>query len=116
MNQTVTVLKPAWVAERGNQIPDWDYATKATVTGCRLQPAQGDEVHFSGSSSTDGGTARDAVITRFKLFGPPGMDVSALDRVTFRGRTFEVEGPPQHWPSPTGLLVHTELYLRVVEG
>lgn len=114
-NQTVVVVRPDWVVERGNRIPDWSNATEFPVSGCRVQPMTGDEVMFSGASD-EGGTNRDSVITRWKLFGPPGMDIEAYDRVRHLGKTYEVEGPPQEWPSPTGVLRHTEARLMLVEG
>lgn len=115
-NQTVTVLRPSYVIERGTRTPVWDPpASESRVSGCRVQPMQGEEVLFSGSGG--GGTARDARVTAWKLFGPPGMPIDARDRVRAPdGRVYEVDGPPQEWPSPTGMLRHTEARLKLVEG
>lgn len=117
MNQTVTVIRPAWRMERGNRLPDWKNATNTTVTGCRVQPMQGEEILFSGSASTEGGTARDARLFRYKLFAPIGADIDARDRVSVGGTdVYEVDGPPQPWPGPTGIIAHQEARLKRVDG
>lgn len=105
-NQTVTVIRPAWVNERGTLIPDWGNVTEHTVTGCRVQPAAGDEVHG----------LRDAVINRWNLYAPPAADIEATDRVRYAGIVYDVEGEIRRWPSPTGFLANTQATLQRVEG
>jgi hypothetical protein len=111
--ETVTVIRAAVVVERGDNMPDWVNATEHPLPGCRLQPMATDEVLFSGSGS--GGMARDAVVTRWKLFGPYDADLTALDRVR-AGVVYEVDGQVQRWRSPTGRLAHIEVVLRRVDG
>lgn len=111
---TVTVIRPAWIVERGDEIPDWSSASEHQITGCRVQPMSGEEVLFSGSGG--GGAARDAVISRWKLFAPTGADITERDRVRHQGVVYEVDGSIQRWPSPTGTLAHTEAVLQRVEG
>jgi hypothetical protein len=103
---TITVIRAAYVVERGNQVPDWSAATEHAVTGCRVQPMAGEEVL----------TGRDAVVNRRKLFAPATADITALDRVRFGGVTYEVESPILPWRSPTSLLAHVETTLKRVEG
>lgn len=114
--ETITVIRPTYITERGNQIPDWDNTTEHSVTGCRVQPMAGEEVLFSGAG--EGGQARDAVVSRWKIFGPDGaaMDLDEQDRVRHAGIVYEVDGYIQRWPSPTGVLRHDEAVLRRVDG
>lgn len=114
-NQTVTVIRAAVIVERGDDMRDWSNATEHESPGWRVQPMATDEVLFSGSGG-GGGTARDAVITRWKGFGPYDADITAHDRVRHFGAVYEVDGQIQRWPSPSGGLAHTECVLRLVEG
>jgi hypothetical protein len=114
---TVTVIRPSYRIDRGRRIAVWSPPASQTVArGCRVQPMHGEEILFSGSASTEGGTARDARVTRWKLFAPTQVALNARDRVRFGGVVYEVDGPPQRWGSPTGLLRHTEAWLKIVEG
>lgn len=113
-NQTVIVERAATIVERGDTLLDWSNTSDHELSGCRLQPMATDEVLFTGAEQ--GGVARDAVITRWKLFGPYDGDLTARDRVQFEGTTYEVDGQVQRWRSPTGVLDHLECVLRLVEG
>lgn len=116
-NQAITVIRPTeWIDERGDRFPNWDTAAEHLVTGCRLQPMASDELHFTGSSESEGGVARTAVITRWRLFTPHDPDLQALDRVRYDGTVYEIDGQVQDWPSPTGALRHSEVILRRVDG
>lgn len=114
-NQTVTVVRPTTIVERGDTMFNWDITTQHDISGCRLQPMATEEAHFTGSSQ-GGGTARDAIVTRWMLFTPPGPDLTPYDRVRHGGVDYEVEGQVRNWPSPTGALVHSEVVLRRVDG
>lgn len=103
---TVTVIRPAYLTSRGDQVPDWDHATEHDSTGWRIQPLAGEEVL----------TGRDAVVDRRKGFGPIDADVNERDRIRFAGLLFEIDSPIQRWRSPTGTIAHTEITLRRVEG
>lgn len=115
-DQTATVVRPAWVDERGDLIEDWSNAAEHDIDGCRLQPMATDEVLFSGATDSEGGVARNAVVIRWKLFLPDGADIEAHDRIRFRSELYEVDGEPLRWESPTGFLAHVETVLRRVEG
>lgn len=108
---TITIISPAWVNERGTERPDWGNAAETVVHRCHVQP-------LAGSESFDTGEAgrRTAVITRWKAFLPPGVALSAHDRVGHQGETYELDGPPRLWPSATGRLTHIEAILQQVEG
>lgn len=120
-NQTIMVIRAGTVTERGDDLPDWSTATEHSIEDCRLQPMATEEIQFTGSTTSEGGSGRDAVITRWKLFGPDGseegaQDIGPLDRVRFRGAVYDVHGQVQWWPSPTGVLAHFECVLKLVEG
>lgn len=103
---TVTVIRPAWIVERGDRIADWGNATEHTVPGCRVQPVVGQEIHDN----------RDAIVTRWNLFAPSAADIESTDRVRHQGVVYEVEGDIRRWPSPTGALANTQATLQRVEG
>lgn len=106
-NQSVTVIRPAYTVERGNQVPDWKAATEHTVTGCRVQPAAGTE---------EQSTTRDAIVNRWVLFAPTGVDITARDRIRHNGVVYQIDGSLRPWSSPTGALAHIEADLLRVEG
>lgn len=108
LTQTVTVIRPAYVTQRGDRIPDWSNATEHTIAGCRLQPQTG--VEGAGERRAD------AVEMRWKLFAPTGADITEQDRVRHDGVVYEVAEYVQHWPSPTGFLAHVEVVLERWEG
>lgn len=105
--QVITVIRPGTRIERGDTIPDWVTATTHTVPGCSVQPDGGDEV-------TD--RSRDAIVRRWKIMGPPGADITPLDRVRWDGADYNVDGPISNWSSPSGALAHTEFAIQRVEG
>lgn len=41
--------------------------------------------------------ARNAVVSGWTLYLPPGADVTSADRVSVRGRVFPVQGEPADW-------------------
>jgi hypothetical protein len=106
--QTIEVVEPTMVEERGQLVPDWD-AEPASVTpvpGCSVQP---------GASSEDL-AGRSNVIVRWTVYAPPGIPVTAHSRVRYDGRLYSVDGEPARWPSATGALDHTVLLLIDWEG
>lgn len=106
-NQTVTVIRPNYIAERGNQVPDWTGASEHQVTGCRVQPTVGGE---------EQSTTRDAIVARWTLFAPAGADIDARDRVRHNGLVYDIDGELRNWSSPTGSLAHIEADLLRVKG
>ncbi|MFE9337764.1 hypothetical protein [Streptomyces sp. NPDC007063] len=47
---------------------------------------------------------------------PTDTDITATDRVRFRGDLFEVDGDPQPWDDERGRPHHLEVNLRHVTG
>lgn len=111
---TVTVQRATVVEERGTTRLDWSNPAETVVAGCSVQPMAGDEKFTAGSQ--EGGGRRDAVITRWKLYAPPGIDLLARDRVVHAGVAYQIDGSPQRWPSPSGALSHVTALLFEVEG
>lgn len=104
--QTVTVIRPAWVDDHGSAVADWSNATESESNGWSVQPLGAPEILDH----------RDSTGIRWRAYGPPGVDVESTDRLRFADTTYEVDGEPLRWTSPTGRLDHVELTLLVWEG
>lgn len=101
----VTIVHPVVAEDRnGARQVSWSGATTTTSRGWLSQvDASEDIVH------------RDGELTRWVLFLPAGTDITAQDRVTIDGATFEVDAPPHPAWSPRGEH-HLEVQLRRMEG
>jgi hypothetical protein len=100
-DHVVTILRATTTEDPyGNPVRDWDAATQTQVTGCSVQPVQGDEVTVG----------RDTVVSRWRLYAPDGTDLLASDRVRFEGDVYEVDGEVQRWDFPP--LSHVTALLR----
>jgi hypothetical protein len=105
--QTITRLRAPLVGDRyDNQVRDWPNADRLDITPCVVEPVAAPELND--------GTARDAVARRWFVSGPPGADVTAVDRVEFGGVTYAVDGEPLQFA--VGVLGHCELWLADVRG
>lgn len=83
----------------------WENATSRVYEGCTVQPL----------SSTEAWAASGIGVTEsLVVFGPRGvdMDVQAGDRALWAGKTLEVDGEPERWPTPRGGVHHWEIRLR----
>lgn len=99
----VTVTTPARTSDAyGNEILDYEAGSSRELRGY-VQPQTG------GEETVD----RNAVSRQYLLF--TNEEVAALDRVTWDGRTFEVQGPSRDWDTPSGAH-HHETLLTLVEG
>lgn len=77
------------------------------IPGCSFQPIdQTSEFH-------DG---QDQVVSRWKLFAPPTIDLTSLDYIDVNGRSYEFDGEVMMWPGPDGNPHHAEAFLKLVEG
>lgn len=87
---TVTVQRPVEgaITRHGDTV----YADHHDIEGCAMAP------RYSNEDNTN----RTSVITGFSLFGPPGSDILAIDRVrTPDGNIYRVVGEAAHWgPHP----------------
>lgn len=85
---------------------DWAHQTTTTYATCSVQPL----------ASTEYDLGREATTVRWRVFGPPGMDIRSGDRLLFNGETYEADGDGQAWPSATGDLDHVEAVIKRREG
>lgn len=98
---TVVVAEPTTTVNAyGTEVPSFAAGVEVRAF---IQPAGGAEALND----------RDAVTTRLTMFtnGP----VTARARVTWDGDTYEVDGPPLRWDTPSGT-THYQSVLRLVEG
>lgn len=79
------VLAPAYAGESGEQ--DWGNAAE-TVVACSIQP---------GASREAAQDRPDFVVADWVGYFPAGTDLTAADRIAWRGRTFTVDGEVALW-------------------
>jgi hypothetical protein len=100
-SQTITVIRPGTKTSRGSAIPDWENPIKQTdVGGCSVQPA-------ATSLNEDGRVL--GITDGLTVYVPPGTDILAGDHIVFEGETYEINGEPRAWTSPTGRTTHIML-------
>lgn len=106
--QTITVVEPALIDDRGTQVPDWSAppVSETTVTDCSVQPGASAEVL----------AARQGVSVKWTVYAPAATAVTAHSAVRYAGVLYAVDGEPQQWPSPTGALDHRVILLVDHEG
>jgi hypothetical protein len=104
--QTVVRLRGAPSTDAYNDAEtDWSDPASLPISGCSVQPVQGDE-NLLG---------RESVISRWTLFAPPDADIRSSDRVRHNGVDFDIDGSVQDWPDLFGL-GYKQCLLRKVEG
>lgn len=106
-NDTVTRIRPQVVDKRGTKVFDWTNPDEAEITGCNVQPS-------TNSREMNGRTLQ--VIEGWTLYAPPGSDIKAGDRIAWENLTFEIDGAPMPWKSPTGRVSHVYANLREWSG
>jgi len=75
-----------------------------------------DGVNVQQVSSTEVVDGRAQVVTRLRVAGPPGLDITPTAQVRYRGVLYEVDARPAERGSLGGLLDHTEFFLKEVTG
>lgn len=93
---------------RGNQVRDWANAPEFPIEGCVVFPGATAELT----------AGRDSALIQFTVIAPAGADVLPTDRIKLPGsdRTYDIDGEPGRWPSPTGGVSSTVLLLKKWEG
>lgn len=109
---TIVIVRAATMTDRyGDDVPDWDNATRTTVSGVSVQPLRSDEV-------SDG--VRDSTNTTWTGRTPMDggdLDILPADRVEYASRTLQVLGEPRRWPSLlTDTVSKVEWTMREVVG
>lgn len=105
-DQIKLVRAPRVPDNHGNEVLDWAQAERTPVEGCSVQPGPSQEVELN----------REAYLIAWTVLAPPGLDVTALDRVEWQGLDYDVWGEPQPWNGPSDMTSHTLIYLRLWEG
>lgn len=87
--QTVTVLTPTLIEERGETVEDWSSPTSIVVAGCSVQPGSGDR-DFEHA---------DGVTADFTVYLPPSAVVPRRARieVPVTDGQFILLGEPEPW-------------------
>lgn len=104
---TVAVLHPGTIIERGSEIPDWLTATRTTVNRCSVQPA-------ATNLSEDGRVL--GITDGLTCYMPANAPVMAGDRIEYNGKQYTITGEVRAWPSATGALDHIILNLEAYSG
>lgn len=109
MYQSITIVRPTIIDDRGTPVPDYDNpASTQVVNECSVQPGS--------PASAEVLAARQGVSVKFTVYAPPGLQVDAHDAVLFEGVLYSIDGDPARWPSPTGGLDNTVLSLISFRG
>lgn len=100
---TITILRPVMVDDRGTLVPDWSQPPAETVSveGCSVQPQTG----------ADDRSQRDALSSVFVVYAPPETDVGAFDQVLVDDYSapLKTTGEPLRWS--VGFLDHVVINL-----
>ena len=105
--ETVTRIRPTIRTQRGSEIPDWSRVITAEICGCSIQPA--------GTMLSQDGRVQ-GIQDGLTCYLPPEADVKAGDRIYYEGNTYTINGEPQSWKSPTGLVSSLQLNLERWRG
>lgn len=87
--QSVVILTPNVIVERGEEVEDWSSPNRSTVSGCSVQP---------GSGRRDFDHA-DAVEADFTIYAPPTATIPRRARVELpvTDGQFIILGEPEPW-------------------
>lgn len=110
-NQTLVRIRAGSRTTRGGDtVEDWspDAVTRITVPDVSVQP------NFQNERDDDEGTTR---ATGYRVLSAPGTtpDITALDRLEYRGQVHVVTGEVAYWPDPHGM-DHVEFTMTAWRG
>jgi hypothetical protein len=92
--------------EYENDVLDWTAPDEIDLTDGTIQPVQASESEQP---------LRDVVGERWLvILSDPDADVTALDRIVWRGQTYDVDGAPLAYRS--GVLDHMEFFIVTAKG
>lgn len=102
----VTIVVPGeQIDANNNHRPDWVNPASTVASPGFMQPQTGSEVT----------TGRNTQIGDWVVFLPAGTAIDGTRRVLWKGRTFEVIGPPAVWDTGSSL-DHVQAQLREITG
>lgn len=105
--KTVTRIRAGTITERGTEYPDWNNTNDRDIPGCCLT--------WRSTAMSQEGRVLGIENTRV-LFAPLDADIQEGDRIKYRGETYEIDGGPKDWESPTGAIDHYEITLKRYKG
>lgn len=105
---TITRERAPFKTERGSKVRDWEseLIDSITVKGCSVQPASVTRAYRRSENVEKGMT----------LFAPPTADIELGDRITYKGKTYEIDGEPYVWISPTNRVSSMQAHLKRWSG
>lgn len=105
---SVVRLRPVMGSDRGEPFLDWSTPSREGVRA-DVQP---------GNSVDQSSAGRDAILAEFAVldYDSPRGFWQESDRVEIDGVAYQIEGRPREWPSPTGGLSHTQLFVNRWDG
>lgn len=112
-NQSAVRVRAGAKTDRGgNTVPDWSEAAvhRLPVVGLNIQPA-------TQTEAVD--EMRNEAITGYRVQSAEGRapDIRAVDRIEWRGETYEVDGEVASWPELfTDTVHHVEFVMRRTTG
>ena len=103
----------------GNPVADWSdgAVSRLPIEQLNIQPATQTEGHSTSSGTPE--ATRDPVTTGWRVQSEEGTapDIRAVDRLEWRGQTYEVDGEVAEWPDPiTGDVHHVEFTMVRATG
>lgn len=106
-NESVVVVEPSWVDDRGTMRPDYENPVSSTVVDlCSVQP---------GASSEDLQNRTQNTI-RWNIFVRRIVPVSDHAAVRIGGTDYAMSGSAAYWKSPSGAVSNTALNVVDWEG
>lgn len=107
-NQTITAILVSYTDSVDKLGVRTKTETQMSISGCSWQPLS--TVETLGDI--------DEVTSHWKLFAPPGINLSALDAVItpWDGLRYSVDGDPQPWTDFFGAPSHQEILFRRATG
>lgn len=106
-DRTVTVRRAPIVAYGMRRERDWSQASDHSISECAL---------VRPTSSTDWDDPARTRAIDMVLIAPYGSDIREGDRISYGGRTYEVDGVPEDRESPTGAVSHLRAALVAWSG
>ncbi|MFJ4322251.1 hypothetical protein ACIP3A_03895 [Streptomyces tricolor] len=111
-DQVVRVRAGTRTDRGGNTVADWSpgAVSRLHVARLNIQPTSQDELSEA---------ARNAVKTGWRVQSEEGTrpDITAVDRIEWRGLMYEVDGEVAEWPDPlTGVVHHIEFTMVRATG
>ncbi|GAA3136628.1 hypothetical protein GCM10010466_29300 [Planomonospora alba] len=107
--ERVTILRAPLADSVYGQVRDWSKVRPAGAFRASVQPSPGNQ------SAPDESADRETALTRLRVYLQGSADVSAEDRVRWRGTDYEVVGQPYVWHS-RGRARYTALTVQVVNA